>query len=158
MSLSRESCHALFELVVHAVWADDRVAAEEIPAARAAARLFHPDGEEGARGRLALGPEVPLPELARSLRGRESALGFAVAAWVVLADGVERPCETAMLDRFRLLSGVPRDVALSMRRAVSRARAARPEPLDDQLRLLLHEAGAALAPAVKSARASGERQ
>jgi hypothetical protein len=139
MSLSMESRSALFELVVHAVWADDRISPAEIPVARAAARVLHPDGEEGARGKLLLGPEMPLHDVARALPGRESALGFGLAAWVMLADGVELPRETAMLDRYRLLSGVPREVALSMRRAVSRARARRPGQLEEQLRCLIDE-------------------
>lgn len=144
MSLTMESRSALFELVVHAVWADDRISPAEIPVARAAARVLHPNGEEGARGKLMLGPEMPLPDVARALPGRESALGFALAAWVMLADGVEIPRETAMLDRYRLLSGVPREVAMSMRRAVRRARARRPDHLDEQLRCLFDEALSAL--------------
>jgi hypothetical protein len=140
MMLSKDSGYALFDLVVHAAWADQRLAAEELTATRAAARLLHPSGEEGARGKLALGPELPLARIARSLSGQESALGFAMAAWVVLADGVERPCETALLDHFRLLAGVPRDIANGMRRAVRKARAsAEPSDPDRQLKVLMRE-------------------
>ncbi|MEZ4310911.1 MAG: hypothetical protein R3F14_22955 [Polyangiaceae bacterium] len=131
---------SLFDLAVHAAWADRRLAAEELSAARAAARVFHPAGEEGARGRLLLGPELSLPRIARSMSGRESALGFALALWVVLADGVEKPCETALLDRFRLVAGLPRDIANSLRRAVRRARSsAGPHQMDAQLMTLLQE-------------------
>jgi len=141
MNLSTEARLSLFDLVVHAVWADGRLGADELSVARAAARLLHPEGEDGARGKLALGPEVPLPDVARALTGRESAIGFAVALWVVLADGVERPREREMLDRFRLLAGLPRDIASCMRRLVKRTRAAVPAPAwEDQLRMLLREA------------------
>lgn len=140
MMWNQDTGRRLFDVVVHAAWADHALAAEEIAVTRAAARVFHPDGEAGARGKLALGPEQPLSVIAKGLTGRESALAFAVAAWVVLADGVERPRETAFLDRLRLFAGIPRDIAASMRRAVRRSRTI---PLsrgaDSQLHLLLKE-------------------
>ncbi len=140
MQLTNEARRKLFDLAIHAVWADQRLAAEELAATRALARVFHPDGEDGTRGKLVLGPEMTLSAIARSLSDRESALAFAVAVWVILSDGVERPCETALLDHFRLLAGVPREVATGMRRAVRRARIFRRErSLDGQLRTLVHE-------------------
>ncbi|MBK8259076.1 MAG: hypothetical protein IPK82_41265 [Polyangiaceae bacterium] len=149
---------ALFELVVHAAWADERIAAEEVSAARAAARLLHPHGEEGARGRLALGPETSLGETLRPLSGREAALGYALATWVMLADGVQSPKETAMLDTFRLLTGVPRDLALHLRRAVCRARVAQPNHVDAQLRSILGEISMALGRGAQPKRRTQTRQ
>lgn len=145
MKLPSDVSSKLFDLVVHAAWADRTIQPEELSAARAAARVLHPDGEAGARGKLALGPEVSLSAIAEALTYRESAVGFAIAAWMALADGVEHPRETAMLNQWRFLTGVPRDVASEMRAVVRRTRAARERSLDEQLRALIDEAAGVVA-------------
>ncbi len=145
MNITHQAGVRLFDLVVHAAWADHKIAVEELAAARAAARMLHPDGEVGARGKLALGPDRSLVSIAGELTFRERALGYAVAAWVVLSDGVEHPCESAMLDRWRLLAGLPRDITSALRRVVRRARATSlPPTWDSELLTLLRESDGAL--------------
>lgn len=145
MNITHQAGVRLFDLVVHAAWADRKLSMEELAAARAAARVLHPEGEVGARGKLALGPERPLSSIASELTFRERALGFAVAAWIMLSDGVEHPRETAMLDHWRLLAGLPRDLTSALRRAVRRTRSTSVPPTwDSELMTLLQKAHDAL--------------
>lgn len=138
MLLSNRAGELLFDLLVHAAWADRRIGLHELGIARAAARVLHPGGEEGARGKLALGPDASLTQIAHGLSRQESALGFALALWLVLADGVETPRESAMLDEFRLVAGLSRGVTSKVRQVVRRARTMEEgPPWDAQLRFLL---------------------
>lgn len=126
-ALPPQVARAVFDLVVHAAWADGRLDLAEVSAARAAAAWLDPEGA-WAPGRLTLGPDHDLPAIVSLLGGAEVALAFALATWMTLADGVERPRETALLDRFRLVAGVPSTVSRDLRRVVNRARARYPAP------------------------------
>lgn len=159
MNITHQAGTRLFDLVVHAAWADGKLNVEELAAARAAARALHPDGEVGARGKLALGPDRPLTSIAWELSYRERAFGYAIAVWVAFSDGVEHPRETALLDCWRLVAGLPRDVTSALRRVVRRARAtARPPTWDTELWTVLRDAESALDKSAPSPHPSNERR
>lgn len=86
----------LVDVAAHIAWADRRLAADEVSAARSVA-VVHGAVSEGA-GRLAAGPLDPLRFETAALEAGPRELVYATACWVALADGVLATAEREVLD------------------------------------------------------------
>lgn len=123
-TMSSEARRSVFEVLLRMSWADGRLDRGERGAASGAAIAL---GLVDLADHLEMAPSLYDLRL-DDLGLRERRMAYVAAAWMALADGIELPSETAMLEWLRQRMELPPAVAEELRR---RARQMRTHRYDD---------------------------
>jgi len=109
--LSPAATGPILELMIYAAWVDRDVALSEVDAILGASHFLAPSRPFPELLSSLTGEPPPPPRSVRSISVGERHLAFALAAWVIEADGIESPDELAFLGGLRRELGLDDDVA-----------------------------------------------
>ncbi len=126
-AISGEAREVLLEALMSVAWADRTLADEERKAAQAAAMglglVLPGDRDLTSPDRKPIPPE-DLP--VERLNGRDRDLIFLCAAWMALADEVEDPAETRVLERLQRRMEIPDERAQGLKQRAAELRDSQP--------------------------------
>ena len=106
---------AIYETAVALAWADGRLSAEEIQAARVVAEELSLNGPFSLAGPKLRLMQTSIPDVPNAI----AELAYATAVWMAYADGLHRR-ESILLGRLRQRLGIEKDVADRTMRRVRR--------------------------------------